>query len=338
MKIVLNIIKLSSFSIAKSSRGTTGCHSTPTATDSNLIIDHELLQTRFPGNRMSEKPQSSSKPRSIVMQPGRGNEEKRGGDVDGMFSAYIRKRVAANEKLAVARCRCALSPYGCIAEENKGRVVSLRIALGQLARALWWILVGHFIFCARLLCFTQRCNKGFKIREPVAGWANGKIVEAGSLEVGKYDTNPFSTEIDSEAVKCVNKWLGCATLEEVHESSFIPSSTRGILKSSLGYVSKVDPIIVITGLGSGCMMPLTRKVKRMYPLDEGLKAFSGADVFMTEAIESFQLAKEEFDSSFRSRLRRGQYTRAKLGQVKKSRVESSMLDGKWQMLNKKRVI
>ncbi|XVF50228.1 hypothetical protein PTKIN_Ptkin04bG0079300 [Pterospermum kingtungense] len=89
MKMVVNIIKLSSFSIAKMSLGTSGTEhpSSPTksltpATDSDMVTD-QLLQ------------QSSSKPYSYVVQPEGGNEsmmvhqEKRDGD--GIFAAYIRK-------------------------------------------------------------------------------------------------------------------------------------------------------------------------------------------------------------------------------------------------------
>ncbi|MBA0735282.1 hypothetical protein Gogos_019144 [Gossypium gossypioides] len=89
MKMVMNIIRFSSFSIAKTSLGTTGYRSTPTknlkpATDSDMVIDDELPQPQFSGNQRSEKLQSSTKPRSA-----------RNGDVNGMFAAYTRK---VNEK------------------------------------------------------------------------------------------------------------------------------------------------------------------------------------------------------------------------------------------------
>ena len=98
MKMVVNIIKLSSFSIAKMSLGATG-HPTATKnlttpTDSDMVTG-ELLQPPFSVSQRSEKLQNSTKPYSFVMQPGRGNEplmvheEKR--DSDGMFAAYIRK-------------------------------------------------------------------------------------------------------------------------------------------------------------------------------------------------------------------------------------------------------
>ncbi|XVE57055.1 hypothetical protein DITRI_Ditri04bG0061100 [Diplodiscus trichospermus] len=97
MKMVVNIIKLSSFSIAKMSLGATA-HSTATknlapATDHPDMVTDALLQPQFSG--MSEKLQSSSKPYSVVMQPDGENEslmvheEKR--DSDGIFAAYIRK-------------------------------------------------------------------------------------------------------------------------------------------------------------------------------------------------------------------------------------------------------
>ncbi|KAA3456974.1 hypothetical protein EPI10_003711 [Gossypium australe] len=91
MKMVMNIIRFSSFSIAKTSLGTTGYRSTPTknlkpATDSDMVIDDELPQPQFSGNQRSEKLQSSSKPRSA-----------RNGDVNGMFAAYIRKCPGVSE-------------------------------------------------------------------------------------------------------------------------------------------------------------------------------------------------------------------------------------------------
>ncbi|KAK8686131.1 hypothetical protein V6N13_125158 [Hibiscus sabdariffa] len=114
MKIVLNIIKLSSFSIAKSSLGMTGYRSMPTknltsARDSNVITDDEQLQPQFCRNPRSEKLQSSSKPHSFMMRPDGGNEEKREGDVDGMFVAYIKKVRAKNRRNFHEASK--LSPY-----------------------------------------------------------------------------------------------------------------------------------------------------------------------------------------------------------------------------------
>ncbi|WRX17575.1 hypothetical protein QQP08_010062 [Theobroma cacao] len=97
MKMVVNIIKLSTFSIAKMSLGATG-HPTATenfipATDSDMVTD-DLLQPQFSGSLRSKKLQNS-KPISFVMQPGGGNEslmvheDKR--DIDGRFAAYIKK-------------------------------------------------------------------------------------------------------------------------------------------------------------------------------------------------------------------------------------------------------
>ncbi|XVF09196.1 hypothetical protein REPUB_Repub07fG0071100 [Reevesia pubescens] len=100
MKMVVNIIKLSSFSIAKMSLGAIG-HPAATKnltppTDSDMVTD-ELLQTQFSRIQMSEKLQNSSKTCSFLMQPGGGDEslmvheEKREDDV--IFAAYIKKIV-----------------------------------------------------------------------------------------------------------------------------------------------------------------------------------------------------------------------------------------------------
>ncbi|XVF12037.1 hypothetical protein REPUB_Repub08aG0080300 [Reevesia pubescens] len=113
MKMVVNIIKLSSFSIAKMSLGETGHPTTATknltpATHSDMVTD-ELLQPQL----RSEKLQSRSKPYSFVMQPGGENEslmvheEKR--DSDGIFAAYIRKVHEKNRSNSHEASK--LSPY-----------------------------------------------------------------------------------------------------------------------------------------------------------------------------------------------------------------------------------
>ncbi|KAA8540889.1 hypothetical protein F0562_024973 [Nyssa sinensis] len=96
MKIVANIVKLSSFSIAKISLGTAG---PPPRTknlasfDSDKVVNDPLLP-RFPGSR-SQEPQCSSKSVSYLIEPIEGNEfvdviceEK---SIDGRASAYITK-------------------------------------------------------------------------------------------------------------------------------------------------------------------------------------------------------------------------------------------------------
>ncbi|XVE54884.1 hypothetical protein DITRI_Ditri03aG0118200 [Diplodiscus trichospermus] len=101
MKMVMNIIKLSSFSIAKMILGETGHPTEPknltTETHSDMVTDEVVLpQPPFSGSQRSEKLQISSKPRLFMMQqPGGANEplmahEERS-DSDGMFAAYIRK-------------------------------------------------------------------------------------------------------------------------------------------------------------------------------------------------------------------------------------------------------
>ncbi|GMJ04976.1 hypothetical protein HRI_004166800 [Hibiscus trionum] len=95
MKVVVNIFKLSSFSIARMSLGeTTATKSLPSAV-TNSVVDGRPPRS---SSRMSEKLQSLSTPYSFVMQPERrGNyeprvvgEEKRD-EEEGKFAAYIRK-------------------------------------------------------------------------------------------------------------------------------------------------------------------------------------------------------------------------------------------------------
>ncbi|KAJ6888594.1 hypothetical protein NC652_029620 [Populus alba x Populus x berolinensis] len=96
MKVAVNIIKLSSFSIAKMSLGT---HSPPVVTKSHIpmtgsvMVANEPLLSQIPGSRRS---QGSSKPISFVMQPDEGNGsthafDKENSVVDERASDYIRK-------------------------------------------------------------------------------------------------------------------------------------------------------------------------------------------------------------------------------------------------------
>ncbi|KAK2663871.1 hypothetical protein Ddye_002445 [Dipteronia dyeriana] len=92
MKMMVNIIKLSSFSIAKMSFGSAG--SSPAATK-NLQVNGPLLP-QSPGSRKSEKPKNSSKPVSFLM--GQTGESESSyvvhgerSHIDGKASAYIRK-------------------------------------------------------------------------------------------------------------------------------------------------------------------------------------------------------------------------------------------------------
>uniref|UniRef100_A0A2K1YAB5 Uncharacterized protein n=1 Tax=Populus trichocarpa TaxID=3694 RepID=A0A2K1YAB5_POPTR len=99
MKVAVNIIKLSSFSIAKMSLGT---HSPPVVTKSyipmtgSVMVANEPLLSQIPGSRRSQESQGSSKPISFVMQPDEGNGSthaihKENSVIDGRASDYIRK-------------------------------------------------------------------------------------------------------------------------------------------------------------------------------------------------------------------------------------------------------
>ncbi|KDP31170.1 hypothetical protein JCGZ_11546 [Jatropha curcas] len=98
MKVVVNIIKLSSFSLAKMSLGETG----PSVVTKNLpsvtgsIKDaKEPLLPELPGSRKSQQVRSRSKPVSFVMQPDEGNGSSyvihEDSIIDGKASDYIRK-------------------------------------------------------------------------------------------------------------------------------------------------------------------------------------------------------------------------------------------------------
>ncbi|KAF2311376.1 hypothetical protein GH714_022142 [Hevea brasiliensis] len=99
MKMVVNIIKLSSFSIAKMSLGATG----PTVvtkqlapvTGSVMDADGPLLP-QIARSHKSQQVRSRTKPFSFVMQPDDGNDSphtiyEENSVIDGMASDYIRK-------------------------------------------------------------------------------------------------------------------------------------------------------------------------------------------------------------------------------------------------------
>ncbi|KAK8710701.1 hypothetical protein V6N13_146014 [Hibiscus sabdariffa] len=114
MKVVVNIFKLSSFSIAKMSFGETTVLTKSIPSDSDTVADGPMPRPPR-SSRMSEKLQSRSKPYSFVMQPDSGGnesltvrEEKRD-EGDGKFAAYIRK---VHEKNRGNQHEAAkLSPY-----------------------------------------------------------------------------------------------------------------------------------------------------------------------------------------------------------------------------------
>lgn len=91
MKMVVNIIKLSSFSIANMSLGAAG-----PSTATKIVGDNEPLLPQFPGSQKSEKSWNSSKA-TFLMEPSGGDKSsyvnliQEGKCVDGMASEYIRK-------------------------------------------------------------------------------------------------------------------------------------------------------------------------------------------------------------------------------------------------------
>ncbi|OMP07093.1 hypothetical protein COLO4_07631 [Corchorus olitorius] len=115
MMMVVNIIKLSSFSIAKMSLGAT---KNLEATGNSDMVTDEVARAGFCGSQRSEKILSRSKAISFVMQqPGGGNEslmlgeEKSNSDSDsnGMFAAYINKVHEKNRRNLHEASK--LSPY-----------------------------------------------------------------------------------------------------------------------------------------------------------------------------------------------------------------------------------
>ncbi|KAF9667798.1 hypothetical protein SADUNF_Sadunf15G0060900 [Salix dunnii] len=99
MNMVVNIIKLSSFSIAKMSLGTP---SPPVVSKSlvpvpgSVAAANEILMSQIPGSQRSQESQGSSKPISFVKQPDEGNGSshvihKENIFIDAMASDYIRK-------------------------------------------------------------------------------------------------------------------------------------------------------------------------------------------------------------------------------------------------------
>lgn len=97
VKMVTNIIKLSSFSVAKASLGTStrpqsSRNLSLNVGDDSYVVGPEPPLPRFPGSRRS---QESSKPISYLVEPGKGvgsayliHEEE---NVDSMASDYINK-------------------------------------------------------------------------------------------------------------------------------------------------------------------------------------------------------------------------------------------------------
>ncbi|KAF5734163.1 hypothetical protein HS088_TW16G00607 [Tripterygium wilfordii] len=119
MKMVTNIIKLSSFSIAKLTLGTASSSSSSSPVAVKSLAPEvarscsgsgsgsgSVMVPQIPGSRRSQKPRSSSKPVSFVMQPAdRENEsssyvihEEKKSVIDDQASDYISKVRKKNRK------------------------------------------------------------------------------------------------------------------------------------------------------------------------------------------------------------------------------------------------
>ncbi|KAF8037203.1 hypothetical protein BT93_B0189 [Corymbia citriodora subsp. variegata] len=98
MKMVTNILRLSSLSIASMSLGTTSrpdlARSHSSAKDSSMMAE-ELAVWQFPGTRRSQEPLSRSKPISYLVELEDGTESahvlRDDMNVDGMASDYIER-------------------------------------------------------------------------------------------------------------------------------------------------------------------------------------------------------------------------------------------------------
>ncbi|CAN0900726.1 hypothetical protein LINGRAHAP2_LOCUS21006 [Linum grandiflorum] len=105
MKMVVNIIRLSSFSIAKMSLGTAASGSGSPVVNRNLapmtnsvVAAKEPLLPQIPGSQRSQEPQTRSKHKSFLMEParkGKGSSScmvhEESSVIDGMAADYIRK-------------------------------------------------------------------------------------------------------------------------------------------------------------------------------------------------------------------------------------------------------
>lgn len=99
IKMVANIIKVSSFSISKMTLGA-GRHTAAAGSLEPLVdsamVDNKPVPSQIDGSRRSQQPQSGSK-RSFLIEPGEKNDSSSTYEiheemsVDGRASAYIRK-------------------------------------------------------------------------------------------------------------------------------------------------------------------------------------------------------------------------------------------------------
>lgn len=98
MKMVTNMVKLSSLSISKVSLGISGpppaTKNLASVTASLMVVDKPPL-LQFPGNRRSQEPQSGTKPMGYLIAPVAGNGSssiiREDNSIDGKASDYIEK-------------------------------------------------------------------------------------------------------------------------------------------------------------------------------------------------------------------------------------------------------
>lgn len=129
MKVAVNIVKMSAFSIAKMSLGASAAAKTAGPfTDSVTLAKDPPLST-LSGSQRSEKPQNSTNPVSFLMEPNKGNkssyvihEDKSAVDYDA--SAYIwkvhkRNRSDLSESSNLPQYILPPPPYAAVQSPNQ---------------------------------------------------------------------------------------------------------------------------------------------------------------------------------------------------------------------------
>ncbi|RDX73232.1 hypothetical protein CR513_47185, partial [Mucuna pruriens] len=106
MKVVVNVIRLSSFSIAQKSLGGTNRRKGGSGSDMDLDEEEALVPDQFPASKRSQQPQSRANPTYVIKSGGSNGttehliyQERVPGDVnpkkelcvDGLASDYISK-------------------------------------------------------------------------------------------------------------------------------------------------------------------------------------------------------------------------------------------------------
>ncbi|TXG50361.1 hypothetical protein EZV62_022885 [Acer yangbiense] len=172
MKMMVNIIKLSSFSIAKMSLGAAG--PSPAATK-NLQVNEPLLP-QSPGSQKSEKPKNSSKPVSFLMEPTGGSE------------SYYKNKLKMDFNLKKLEQPVTVPEY-CVSRLPDDIIVNIfsRLSLREAARtsivsSRWrylWTFTANLVFVAPKTLLIMKKLKVRKVKEKVSRyvrWVN-KVLE-----------------------------------------------------------------------------------------------------------------------------------------------------------------